>query len=35
MHHNIVIAEWHMPENFSAAKGPPEALKGALNFDLG
>ena len=28
MHHNIVNAEWHMPENFSAAKGPPEALKG-------
>ena len=28
-------AEWHMPENFSAAKGPQEALKGALNFGLG
>ena len=35
MHHNIVNAEWHMPEKISAAKGPPEALKVALNFDLG
>ena len=35
MHHNIVNAEWHMPENFSAAKVPQEALKGALNFGLG
>ena len=30
MHHNTTNAEFHMPEQISAGKGLPEALKGAL-----
>ena len=30
MHYNTTNAELHMPEQIAAAKGPPEALKGAL-----
>ena len=33
--YNTQFTKWHMPEKFSAAKGPPEALKGPLKFDLG